>query len=530
MHRKLGCVAVVALFALPAVADASAVNVLTYHNNSYRTGWNSQETQLTAANVNAGHFGLMAKVPLDGRVDTQPLVVAQQPLGSLGTHDVVYLGTENNTVYAIDANSGTTLLSRHFSTPVPYAYKNGNVNVYPVIGITGTPVIDVSQGALYVVTDAWNGSSDLYALHKLSLIDLSDMVPAVSVTASTSLSNGVKYTFGSRYALQRAALLESNGNIYVPFATNGDVSPSQSRGLLVSYLATTLQAGTSMYPNRLGNEPGSFYVTGIWQSGYGPAADSLDDIFFSTSNSDPRNASYNAAYNLPESILKLNGATLAPSDSFTPYNYFNLDIRDADLGSGGTLLVPETAGQPNLVFAGGKDGRGFLLNRDKLGGYTPNGPDQVFSEVEQGVCWCGPSYYAGADLVPRIITGGRNGVQSFKLDFGPPRLIPEFSTGTAPVSGMPDFGGTFPVISSNGTVAGTAVVWWVQRPATSSTTEPGTALTLHAYNAANFTPLYSAQAGTWLAAAESNANVTPTVANGKVYVASERQLEIFGLH
>jgi hypothetical protein len=231
-------------------------------------------------------------------------------------------------------------------------------------------------------------------------------------------------------------------------------------------------------------------------------------------------------------MIRVSGDLMTVRSSFTTYNYFQLDQGDVDMGSGGMMVLPDQAGNlPHLAVAGGKDGRAFLLNRDNLGGYTQGGPDKVLQTVTMGSCWCGPAYFVGSDGVPRVVTGGGNGVTSWKLQTSPStQLMLDSSTGRNVVNGLPDNGGSIPVISSNGTTASSAVVWFVQRPATSSDQDPGTPITLHAFNASNLAQqLISIQAGTWRHADNSNANLVPTVANGKVYVASNKQLQIFGL-
>ena len=218
-------------------------------------------------------------------------------------------------------------------------------------------------------------------------------------------------------------------------------------------------------------------------------------------------------------------------DSFTTYNYFLLDQLDHEIGSGGVLLLPDQPGSvPHLVLAGGKDGRAFLMDRDHLGGYTKGGPDNVFQEVQMGRCYCGPAYFVGSDGGRHVLTGGLRGVTSWRLQTTPsPKLTLESSTGPDTVSGLPR-GGSLPVVSSNGTAEGSGVVWFVQKPATSSDKNPGTPVTLRAYAASDLTKqLVSIQAGTWTHAYNSNANLVPTVANGRVYVASNQQLQILGL-
>lgn len=518
----------------PAVSSPlpapSSQDVVTYHRDNLRTGWFSSETQLTTSNVNSHSFGLLHAVTLDGRVDAEPLVILQQKIKG-GMHDVVYVATENNSVYALDAGDGSILWQRSLGTPVPYQYKNHDDNVFPVMGILGTPVIDRAAGALYLVADTYNGKVDTFRLHAISLASGKDLIKPVAIRFSELLENGKSWIFDPRYHLQRAGLLEINGIIYVPFGSNGDANPDKSRGTMVRYDAATLTQLSGQITDKLHRKT-AFYLSSIWQSGYAPAADTNGDVYFSTGNSDPHVPSYSPHFNRPDSVVRLSGDLSTLLDSFTTYNYFQLDQVDRDLGSGGTLLLPDQAGSfPHLAIAGGKDGRAFLLNRDNLGGYTQGGPDNVLQVVDMGSCWCGPAYFVGSDGQPRVVTGGSNGVTSWILQSSPStQLVNETSTGNSPIWSLPDNGGVVPVVSSNGTTAGSSIVWFVQKPATSSDQDPGTPVTLWAFAASDLTqPLVSIQAGTWTHAVNSNANIIPTVANGKVYIASNKQLQIFGL-
>lgn len=507
---------------------ASPQDVLTYHGDSLRTGWFSSETQLTAANINSQTFGLLQTVTLDAKADAEPLVVLQQAIRGQGTHDVVYLPTANNSVYALDAESGATLWQVNLGPAV--AVRNGGAKGPPSEGVMSTPVIDLTMGAIFVVADVINGSSNTFTLHALSLNNGADLLTPTAITFSEAIQNGGTWVFDPAVHLNRPALLEANGNIYVAFGSTGDVDPADSRGFILSFNAATLQqiAG-QLIDLRNGLNP-PFYLSSIWQSGYGPAADATGDVFFSTGNSDNTRPSYSALYNHPESIIHMSAA-LQLLDSFTPFNYFSLDERDGEVGSGGTLVLPDQPGTfPHLVIAGGKDGRAFLMNRDNLGGYTKGGPDMVLQVINQGPCWCGPAYFVGSNGTPYVVTGGRSGVTNWQLQTTSPYLVQQSTTGPTVVAGLPDQGGTMPVISSNGTTSGSAVVWFIQRPSTSSIMNPGTPVTLWAYSGADLTtPLFSAQAGTWLNANHSNAELVPTVSNGRVYIASNKQLQIFGL-
>ncbi len=520
--------------AVGAFARAARADVPTYHGDSLRTGWFSSETTLTTANVNASNFGLLTTVPLDGRVDAEPLFLLGQAIDGYGTRNVVYTATENNTIYAIDADSGAVLWSRNFGPAVPDGWKSGDDNVYPFMGILGTPTIDRNLNALFLVADTFSGSSDTFTLHSLALNNGSDNVTPVAIAATARIQGGARWHFNSQFQLQRAGLLESGGSIYVTFGSNGDINPNISRGTILRYDATTLGPQNVHLTDRLNEHRGSpppYYLSSIWQSGYAPAADSGGNVYFSTGNSDYASPSY-GKFNRPESIVKVSSDLMNLLTSFTPSDYFTLDGYDEDVGSGGLMVLPEQhGGIRHLAVAGGKDGRLFLMNAERMGGFTPSGPDHVLQVVNQGSCWCGPAYFVGSDGRARVVTGGGNGVTTWRLSDGrPPSLTQEQSTGPYAVQGLPDDGGTIPVVSSNGTTAGTAIVWFIQRPQTSMDGEPGTPIVLQAYDLTNLgTPLFSANAGTWRHATNSNANLVPTVGNGKVYVASNEQLQIFGL-
>jgi hypothetical protein len=541
-HRRSAVCASVIIFTLTFLSLAAYAgekqsapapqDVVTYHGDNYRTGWFSAETQLTVANVTPSTFGLLHTIALDGRVDAEPLFVSGQTIQGKGVHDVIYVATEANSVYALDASSGSLLWHSSFGIPVPYQYKSYDDNVFPVMGILSTPVIDPTAGIIYFVADSLAGGVDVFRLHAVSLSTGRDVAGPATIQFSETLSDGTQWTFDPHYELQRPGLLEANGSIYITFGSNGDIVPTQSRGTILRYDATTLLPLTGQLTDKLRETSNPYYLSSIWQSGYGPAADPNGDIFFSTGNSDPNTPSYSPAFNRPDSMVRLSSDLLTLKDSFTTYDYFRLDQGDSDVGSGGMLLLPNQTGLiPHLAVAGGKDGRAFLLNRDNLGGYVQGGPNNVVQTITMGGCWCGPAYFVGSDGAARVFTGGGNGVVGWKLHTFPAvQLIQESSTGSGAVSGLPDNGGVVPVVSSNGTAAGTGIVWFVQKPSSSSDQNPGTPLTLRAYAASNLSQqLISILGGTWTHASNSNANIVPTVASGKVYVASNQQLLIFGL-
>jgi hypothetical protein len=532
-HSRVSSAHLLALILLALLSATSllAQDVLTYHGDALRTGWFSSETQLTTGNVNATKFGLLHTVVLDGRVDAEPLYVSQLSLNGKNPRNFVFVVTENNSLYRIDADKATIVGHRNLGRAVPYQYKNYDDNVFPVMGILGTPVIDRAAGIIYLVSDTYNGKLDTFHLHAISITTLKDVVTPTIIKFGATLADGSTWTFNPKYHLQRPGLLEANGSIYVAFGSNGDTQPDQSRGSILRFDATSLAFLGSDVTNTLRLNSNPYYLSSIWQSGFGIASDSNGDIYFSTGNSDPYTPSYSTSFNRPDSVVHLTGDLTALVDSFTPSDYFQLDQGDTDLGSGGAMLLPDQPGStPHLLVAGGKDGRAFLLNRDSLGGYTANGPDNVLQSVNQGGCWCGPAYFVGSDGNPYVLTGGGNGITSWKLTSPAAQLVQQTSASWSATNGLPDYGGAIPVVSSNGTTAGTAIAWIVQRPSSSSDSNPGTPVTLQAFDASNLgTQLISLPAGTWTHAVNSNADLVPTVANGKLYVASNMQLQIFGL-
>jgi outer membrane protein assembly factor BamB len=515
-------------------AQAAPFNVTTYHYDSLRTGWNDNETVLTPANVKPPGFGWLFSVPLDDQVDAQPLLVTGQTIAGKGTHDVVYVATESNTIYAIDAATGTVLLSKNLGDPVLQKQLPGGTacnNSGPNIGINSTPVIDLAGKTMYVIAyTRKNGDLLGYYLHALDLSNLTDRVPAKEVAASHKLSNGTTFDFNAHFQRQRPALVESKGNIYAGFGSFCDFKSDASRGWLLGWKAGTLAPVTAKQLNdRVAASSTNFFLSSIWMSGYGVAADATGDLFFATGNSDGSSGAantYNPPENIQESVVKMSGDLTTIVDYFTPgatpYDYHQRDINDEDLGAGGVLLLPDQPGSfHHLAAAAGKHGPVYLLNRDNLGKHV-SGADKVVAKADAGVCWCGPSYFRGADGVGRLVTSGDDKVMVWKVQTAPATsLVQESVSGALPSGQDPGF---FTTVSSHGTTAGTAIVWAVARP----TTIPGD-LILYAINAKDGSTIYHHAAGTWNDS-NANANIVPVVANGRVYVASRKELAVFGLN
>jgi len=503
-------------------ANAAKVSVATYHYDNLRTGWNRNEALLTPAVVQGASFGQIGAVTLDDQVDAQPLLVANENVSGAGTHDVVYVATEGDTVYGIDAGSGAVLMHRKLGTPVPdTALPNGCTNNGPNVGITSTPVIDRAHNLMYLIAYTYESQSEIYRIHALDLSTLRESVKPVVVSASRRLSDGTSYAFQAAYSRQRAALLEANGIVYAGFSSFCDFAPDLSRGWLLGWHAGTLKPlATAQLDDRLATSPNTYFLSSVWMSGFGIAADSTG-IYFATGNSDP-SGTYDGRYNIPESVVRESADLSKVLDIFTPSDAGYLDLTDRDLGSGGVLLLENQPGAvPAMAVAAGKDGTMYVLDRTHLGGYNPNGPDNVLAEFFVGNCWCGESYFKGSDGLGRIVTSAGQQAIVWKVVTSPSLSFVNVAQTQVLATGQDP--GFFTTVSSNGTRAGTAIVWAVLRPQSA----PGF-VTLLAIDPASGATLFSTAAGTWIAG-NGNANIVPVVANGRAYVASYQELAIFGV-
>jgi hypothetical protein len=517
----------------PASPAAGCGLVTTYHNDSWRTGWNNQETILNPANVVPGKFGLIGSADLDDQVDAQPLILSGQTIGGKTFPSVAYVATETNTIYAIDASSGAVIKSNNLGQPVPASPSCPNNG--PNIGIDGTPVIDLMTQTLYFITDnLMPGGEPAHQLHALDLATLQDRPgsPRV-VAASAQLDDGSTTVFDSSVQRQRTALLLANGTIYAGFSSYCDHEVTQSRGWVLGWKESDLTplASAEVVDKDTASQS-NFLLSAVWMSGFGIAADPQGDLYFTTGNS----KNYNSSFNLAESIVKLRSDLGAVDGFFTPSNEDQLDGGDLDFGSGGTLLLPDQPGPvPHLAVAGGKYGELFIVNRDDLGGASGSQ-----SSVVIGPCWCGPSYYQGADNRGHVVSSGGGHPQAQGASVGPlngptimqwtvdttrtPALTMEASAPALYLSAHD--GGIFTSISSNGETPNTAIIWAVDRPDSNNN------VNLFAFDATPnggvLTQLWSDQAGTW-SDPNANPNIVPTISNGRVFVASDRELRIFGL-
>jgi hypothetical protein len=520
-------------------------DVTTYHNDPQRTGWNKQETALRPCNVDPRSFGLIKAVSfLSGQIDAQPLVVTNQEVesaqGIRKTYEaVVYIVTSSNTVYAVDGTSGDVLAERTLGIPVNQSKLPGQCgNNAPSIGISSTPVIDLNSKTMYVVAYLLEDEKPVYRLFALDLADLSLKVkPAPLVEASNALIDGTKYEFDPAVSRQRAGLLLANGNIYAAFASFCDFRADISRGWVLGWqikdsLKPFTQTRLTDFRSRT-NGDHNYFLSSIWMSGYGIAAD--DDgsnLYFITGNSDSKGPfQIGKATTLEESVVRMRGDLTDVVDWFTPsdplYGVQRLDGGDLDFGSGGVLIIPgeQTGTIKHLAIAAGKVGQMYLLNRDDMGKYDPSGTNRALDTVNIGRCWCGQSYFVGPDGLARVVSSGDPYVRVWKITTDPsPKLTGDYSSSVDLGAGSFQKG-FFTSISSDYQRPDTAIIWAVRRP----TDERTSALMLYAFDAADGKLLYSAPAGTWPRYKQAAANIVPTIASGKVYVASNGELRIFGL-
>ena len=338
-------VCVASLFSLcltSSLAHAQA-DVLTQHNDTMRTGANLKETILKPANVNGKHFGMLFKYAVDDQLYTQPLIATGIKIGG-GWHDVVYVTTVNNSVYAFDANDAAEPLFWHVNFGVPPTLHDadfGCLDMNGTMGIIGTPVIDPDKKVIYVVAVTKVGSGFIQRLHALDLATGADLPQSPVVITAPA--------FDPLLQSQRPALTLANGTVYVGYSSHCDKEPYH--GYLLAYDANSLkQTGA------LNTSPGGTGAS-IWQSGLAPAVDDSGNIYMVTGN-----GSWNGTTQFSESFLKLD-RNLSIVDWFTPTNHLELDKHDNDLNSSGALLIPGT----HLVAGGGKEGTLYLLDSDHLG-------------------------------------------------------------------------------------------------------------------------------------------------------------------
>jgi len=520
----ISALAVLALTGSPLAA--AQVAVTTYHYDNYRTGWNSQETTLTVAAMQSSTFAVLGKVALDDQVDAQPLIVPNVTITAgkyPGLHTVVYVGTDNNTIYAIDANTGKALLSPNFGPPVVRPLGCGK-NV-PDVGINSTPVIDLTSNTLYAMVYTQQEAGPAYYIHALDLGSLTDKVSPQLVSASHLLSDGTAYEFNAMYQRQRPALLLANGTVYAAFGSFCDLAPNLSRGWILGWQTGTLAPlEQSLLPDMQATSAKNFFLSSVWMSGYGPAADDSGNILFVTGNSDPTGTAYDGVTDIEESVIKVSPDLSTVLDLFTPSNVKSLDEHDMDFGSGGVMVLPDQPGAiTHMAVASGKTGQMFFMDEDDLGGFSTT-KNNVLGTYNIGACWCGESYFVDpGDGNARVVSSGGTSIMVWEVATSPTASLTNVTS--SPAINQHN-NGFFTSVSSNGTAS--PIIWALMRPEPTTPTQ----ILLYAFapdlGGATMTQLYSGIAGTWVKGG-TNSNLVPVVANGKVYVASYKELAILGL-
>jgi hypothetical protein len=522
------------LAALAAGTAAAQVNVLTAHNDNARTGQNTNETILTPENVNSTQFGKLFTVVVDNYVSVQPLYVSQLAIPNKGTHNVVFVETENDSVYAFDADSNGGV----DATPL-WHVSLATGTLVPKYGVTGTPAIDLTTNTMYVVSSETQGGAYVMRLHALDITTGAEKFNGpttiqASVAGTGNGSVGGVLSFDPTYEYQRPGLLLQNGKVYVAIGSVADNGPYH--GWIFSYSASTL-AQLDAYctaPNGKGD--------GIWMSGAGLAGEVNDPskpdgrLFVPTANGTYQvSAPYDRTQSMGMSILDLDltGGVMSITDLFTPAATPVLNAQDGDLGSGGVVILPTqtlASGktlQPLLQI--GKSGAFYILDRNNLGGFNPAGDTQIVQEVQTpqsgtqnwgaGV-WGSAAYWNNNIYSAGTNPGSYNPITAYSFVNGKMSTTPT-SQSTA-TFGTPS---PTPSVSSNGTTNG--IVWALDTNGI-YLNDPQV---LVAFDATNLgSQLYSSSSN--LARDNPGGAVkytVPTIANGKVYVPAAYRMSVFGL-
>ncbi|KXV13470.1 pyrrolo-quinoline quinone [Caballeronia megalochromosomata] len=507
--------------AASAPAAGSAMDVATWHNDIARTGQQLAETVLTPANVNSATFGKLAMFPVDGAVDAQPLFLAGVPVAG-GTHNVVYVATENASVYAFDADSGAVLwkVSTLGNGESPSDDRKCT-QITPTIGVTATPVIDRSRGpngAMYVVGMSKDASGGYHQrIHALDITTGAELFNGPAEIRATYPGNGAgsqngTLTFAPGQYAERAALLLLNGVVYTAWTSHCDIMPYT--GWVMGYDANTLQQASvlNVTPN---GQMGS-----IWMSGAGPASDGAA-IFFLDANGtfDPTQNAQEMPINgnFGNGFLRLGTSPLSVQDYFQASNTVQESNIDEDLGSGGAMVLPDftdaSGAVRHLAVGAGKNSTIYVVNRLSMGKFDSNA-DHIYQELVgqiRGAMFGAPAYFNNVVYFGAV----GDSIRAFPVTNA--LLSGTSASQTANAFAFP---GATPSISANGTANG--ILWAAENGATGA---------LRAYDAANLgRQLYSSNdAGTRDQFGQGNKFIAPMIANGKVYVGTKNGVAVFGL-
>jgi hypothetical protein len=493
----------------------SAASILTQHNDLGRSGANPNETVLTTSNVGPNSFGKLFSLAIDGFTYGQPLYVPGVTLINQGTHNVLFVATAHDSVYAFDADSGTQYWRVSLGTPVPSSVI-GTENILVEVGIISTPVIDASSGTIYVTAKTYENGTQIFRLHALDIVSGAEkfggpVEVAASVSGSGAGSSGGLVTFSASLENQRPAVSLVNGIVYLAFSSHEDNGPYH--GWLLGYDAKTLRQV------QVFNDTPNSGQGGIWMGGQGLVADASNHLYLITSNSTRTTETASADYG--ESFLKLtpSGTSLTVADYFKPFDYDHLNAQDIDLGATGAFLIPGTS----YIAGGSKSGMLYLLDTNNMGKLNL-ASDQVVQEFQaDNGLWGSPAFWNNT-----LYIWGMSGSLRAYAFLGTHFNTSSSSRGAYVTSAGATSGSVS--VSSNGTKAGTGIVW-----ATAPATDPDHATVggnLFALDAADLTHLlWSTQQNPSRDGYGNYAKfVAPTIANGKVYVGTDSgQIAVYGL-
>ncbi|MGD0986895.1 MAG: hypothetical protein ABR874_03725, partial [Candidatus Sulfotelmatobacter sp.] len=477
MNSYIGRSAILAIVALGLLASAEGqgfTGVFTSRNDTARTGQNLNETVLTTKNVNSSAFGKLFSYPVDGQIYAQPLYVPNVSIPNQGVHNVVYIATENDSLYAFDADGLTpnVLWKVSFINPANGVTTLNCIslgfecNVWPITGITGTPVIDPSSNTIYLLVRTQEpGNNSVQRLHALDITTGAEkfggpVVISATVSGTGSGSSRGKIQFNTLHDNHRPGILLANGNVYIGWA--GD-----AHGWVMAYNATTL-AQVAVF-----NTTPNGTLGGVWQGGNGLATDSLGNIYFATGDGTFDASTGGLDYG--DTIVKMN-ANLQVLDYFTPMDQAcRLLPNDLDLGSGGPLVLPTQAGAyADEIIQAGKGGSPcdlfgstyavpiYLVNRDAMGGYDPN-QDQDIQTIEGTIhgYWSSPAYWQGPAGQYIYYSGMTS--ETGNGDYLKQYSLTDGVVSSAPIEQTPNLFpvGSTPAISANGTSNG--ILWAIER-------------------------------------------------------------------
>jgi len=572
-------VAVPSSSASASVAVTDLAGVFTYHNDLARDGGNTQEYALSSATVNTTRFGKLFSCAVDGAVYTQPLWVRSLNIAG-GTHNVIFVATQHDSVYAFDADAtpcvtywqANLLDTLHGGTTgeVPVVWDDVGYcygDIYPEVGVTGTPVIDPATNTIYMVAaseipGAQSGNCALppgsyyHRLHALDIISGNEKFQAPVTIAAQVIgtgdgSSGGFVNFNSQLENQRAGLaLSGDGTVYVAFSAHEDATPYH--GWLLGYQASNVQQQVSYFnttPNGIGGSDG-----GIWAGGGAPAIDNGNAVYIATGNGVFDEGSGMAMENdYGDSVLRLspvagstaNGANLQLAGWFAPWDEQTLENNDTDLGSGGPVLLPDQASSPvHLLVEVGKDGVAYLIDRDNMGQFRPSDNNQIVQNFPATSAFYGtPAFWQNSLYFAGSYAGTTDALKQFSFSPATGLFNTAVSSHSSQNYGFPDVS---PSVSSQGSSNG--IIWAVdaglygyaspnaaggvncyQVPVPATCTGPAI---LHAYDATNLGQEYwnSTQAAANRDRAGNAVKfVPPTVANGKVYVGTRTEIDVYGL-